>query len=315
MKEFFSAVKNNLSNLFAIFGILLMVYFSVFYVPQYVEELKLKKIEAANNALMSVIQELVYNNHPIDEEDLMTLVRGKELKENIVYPYSLDELLIQTQERFLDNNFIPLEQRKALVEKIDTIRHQLTKPLEEKKEEKTKFPNIFVLIIAFTGVAASILGLLSFWAKAKFLKELELESKLEETKEELKYQVREGVKIESLVSEALKGIVNESEFKYGTQDTGVDFIVELKEGKRVGIEVKYTETGLIPVRTISELISVSHFLEIPILLISNAPLTKNASKKVEDYNKAFHKTKIDILTIKELGDIKNNLRTYINEQA
>ena len=312
MKEIFLSLKNNLSNLFSLIGILLTIYFSVYYVPQYSEEIRLKKIEATNNSLVSIVQELVYNDHTIDEQDLKTMIKGKEIKDNISYPYTIDELLIQTQEKFLDNKFIPLEQRKSLVEKIDSIRDKITAP--EFKEENTTITKtgFYEYLIAILGLIFSMFGLISTWAKAKKQKEYELEDKIEETKESLKRQVTERVFLESEVLSAIKEVVPISSVKHADRDTGVDFVIRTGTNTRLGVEVKYTETDLIPIRTISHLISIARHIRIPILLITNAPLTKNANQKLEDYNKAFPETKIDVLTIKNSSEIKDGIKKYIN---
>ncbi|MDP8204971.1 MAG: restriction endonuclease [Candidatus Tenebribacter mawsonii] len=312
MKDFFIALKNNLSNLFSIIGILLTIYFSVYYIPQYSEAIRINKIESINNSLISIIQELVYNDHPIDEKDLKTMIEGKEIKGSIIYPYNIDELLIQTQDRFLENKFIPLEQRKALVDKIDTIRDKLSSPESIEKAPEVKSSIIYEKIVPLIGILLSVIGMLSIWAKAKKQKEYELEDKLEETKESLKQQVVEGVFLESEVFNALKEVTSDSNIKHGGPDSGVDFIVRGGSNKRIGIEAKYTETDLIPVRTISNLIATARHRRIPILLITNAPLTKNANKKLEDYNRRFPKTNIDVLVIKETGELKNEIKNYIN---
>ncbi|HGH8139668.1 TPA: restriction endonuclease, partial [Vibrio cholerae] len=54
---FWGWLKSNLSHLFSLLGIILTIYFSIWYVPQYSEELKFKRIESVHNELVSTIQE------------------------------------------------------------------------------------------------------------------------------------------------------------------------------------------------------------------------------------------------------------------
>jgi len=68
------------------------------------------------------VQEHVYNNKILDCQDISTLIKGKELKNNITYPYSVKDLLIQCQENFFDTKYLQIDNRKILFEKIDSLR-------------------------------------------------------------------------------------------------------------------------------------------------------------------------------------------------
>ena len=191
MKDFFIALKDNLSNIFSVVGIGLTVYFAVFYVPNYVEEIEIKKIESTHESLVESIQELVYNNHAVDAGDIETLIRGKELSGHLEYPFTSEELLIQVQDRFLENKFIPLDQRKALIEKLDEIREALPAPVVEAPEEdrKTKFTSIYSWISAALGIVAGIFGFVSIWARNLKLEEIKIESTIEDRQESIKQNV------------------------------------------------------------------------------------------------------------------------------
>ncbi|WP_206602044.1 hypothetical protein, partial [Pseudomonas aeruginosa] len=63
---------------------------------------------------MDDVQELLFDEKVIAIEDIDSFIRGKELKRGISYPYTSDELLLQVQERFMGNKFIPMEKRQAI---------------------------------------------------------------------------------------------------------------------------------------------------------------------------------------------------------
>src|SRR5690606_29908590 len=129
MKEIWNWVVKNFSNLFTIIGIALTIYFSIFYVPDYIRDNENEKIKNINQDLIESIQEIIYNKHKINQNQIKALIRGKEIKHRVKYPYSPDELLIQTQEIFMANKFIPLNERITVVSRIDSLRATL-KPIK-----------------------------------------------------------------------------------------------------------------------------------------------------------------------------------------
>ena len=181
--EMYESLRDNLSNIFSIVGIVLTVYFAVFYVPNYVERVEERKIQSAHESLIESIQELIYNNHKIDANDLETLIRGKELSRQIKYPYSSDELLIQVQNQFLENQFIPLDQRKNLIDKIDEVRESLppVEPVaEDEKESLFNFKILVSILSVLVGVGLSAIWAIRVGVRSKAIEEIKIESKIEE---------------------------------------------------------------------------------------------------------------------------------------
>src|SRR5690606_3443123 len=141
MKEIWNWLVKNFSNLFTIIGIVLTVYFSLFYVPDYIRDNENERVKNINADLIESVQEVVYNNYELDQKQIEALIKGKEIKFKIEYPYSPKELLIQTQETFMANKFIPLNERVKVVKKIDSIRNSLKidVPITETNKEKIFF--------------------------------------------------------------------------------------------------------------------------------------------------------------------------------
>lgn len=313
MKDFLIALKDNLSNIFSIVGIGLTVYFAVFYVPNYVQEIEIKKIESTHESLIESIQELVYNSHTIDAGDIDTLIRGKELSGNLEYPFTSEELLIQVQDRFLENKFIPLDQRKALIERLDEIRADLPAPSVEVGEEdrKTKLTSISFWtswISAALGIAAGAFGLFSIWTRNLKLEEIKIESTIEDRKESIKQNVHTSILMERNIYETLKSALGPNHVEYCPPSMPVDFIIKMEGGNDIAVEVKYTETEVIPLRVINRLIRAASELGMPLVLISNADVTANARKTISDFNAKNKDTPIRYLNIDRSKDVVEDIR-------
>lgn len=310
MKEFFIALKDNLSNVFSVVGIGLTVYFAVSYVPNYVQEIEIKKIESTHEALVESIQELVYNSHEIDAGDIDTLIRGKELSGQLNYPFSSEELLIQVQESFLENKFIPLEQRKALIEKIDQVRESLPEPVAEtvQKDDETKITSIYSWLSAILGIVAGLLGFLSIWSRSIKFDEFKIESTIEDRKESIKQNVHTSILMERNIYETLKNALGPNHVEYCPPSTPVDFIIKMEGGRDTAVEVKYTETEIMPLRVINRLIAAATEMEMPLVLISNANVTANAHKKLADFNSKNKDTPIRYINIDESKDIERDIK-------
>ncbi len=311
--KFISWLRKQLATIFSIIGIGLTIYFSVFHIPTWYEDLRLKRVESANNSLINTIQELVYNEQLLNEEKLQTLVQGKELKHNIRYPYSIDELLVQTQERFMDSKFIPLEQRANLFAEIGKLRNGLTLQQPSSKEvEKHVFWQKWISnSISLLGVIIALLGLISVYQKVRQEKEVEVENTVEEREEKIAFRVREGVELASTVESIFKELIPEHNIRRYLGDRGFDFSVRLPDSSKIGVEIKYTETGLIPVRTIDQLIKAVSSSNMRGLLIANARLTFNAAKRLDLFNTKNPKIRISCIRFQDLDDLRSQLATYI----
>lgn len=305
MKEFLSWIKDNLSHMFSLVGIILTVYFSIFYVPQYSEDIRLKRIEGINGELISTIQELAYNKHQINLHDIETLIKGKELRNNIEYPYTVDQLLVQVQETFLANRFIPLESRKELVEAIDSVRETIQPVASEyeSKEDYIKFS--WLSLVAALGVIISMLGSFSLFSSAKKQREEEVEERVVAQKEIFQHRIKRAFALEEFVGKKLESIYGASNVeREGQSDIGVDYLVR-KDGKpKFAVEVKFTDTDLIPLRTINKIGAIAKNLGYPVVLVTNAALTKNAKHRFENLNSELEKSNLYVVSVDEIESIE-----------
>lgn len=280
-------VKNNLTHLFSIVGILLTIYFSVFYIPQYSEDIRLKRINSVNQDLINTIQELIYNNHVVAIGNIESLIKGKEIKENIIYPYTVEELLIQVQEDFLSNKFIPLNERKKLLDEIDILRLNIEKEeIPREFVEKAKKQSFIQLIISMIGIVVSALGAYSLAGTAKKMKEDEIDDKISERSNIFEERIKKSIEAEGYVRKILEKKFGAENIKSQIDDNlGVDFVAEASDGRNFGFEVKMTDMDTIPVNSIIKTAARAHILGFPIFLLSNGNLNKQARNKIIEINK------------------------------
>tara|TARA_R100001163_G_C5065478_1_gene203446 strand:+ start:674 stop:1522 length:849 start_codon:yes stop_codon:yes gene_type:complete len=277
----------------------------MFYVPNYVEDLENNKIQNINNSLIETVQELVYNNQIVEYEDLETLIEGKEIFEGVIYPYSVKELLIQVQERFVSNQFIPLEQRVNYLNVIDELRTNIPEITNEPEVDNNEGGSFISLISVIFGGVLSAVGFYSFWTVNVDREINSIESYIQKRKSRLeKVFLVEGQFLDLLINKFGK-----ENIKFAHNNYPVDYIINLPNKKEIALEIKYTETGMIPLRTITDLTVFSENKNISVVLLSNAKLTLNAKRKLNSFNKSNNEIFIKCIDINEIEDIE----TVINE--
>ena len=294
MRSVFIWLRDNLSTAFSIIGILLTLYFSVFYVPNYYKILRLRQIENINNEVINNLQELVYNGFYFNMEYVSDLIKGKELKTGIEFPLSVDEVMIEIRESFLNNSFIPLDKRSKIVCVIDSLRQlkaaestnhdnsQIDAIKETKKNETTNF---LTMATTFVGVLASLFGLVGVFYASKRrridekIKSIEDNAVIEE--------IETASDFEKRVYARLSEIYGDSKVTFNIRDNNrADFLVEYPKGTVTAFEVMYSSTSNSWIRHVIRASQIERSMNIPLVVVVNYELTHD----MEDYVKDF-KTK------------------------
>lgn len=306
MQNFLAQVIRNLSHIFSLVGILLTIYFSVFYVPKYSEEIKIKRIEGVHKELISTIQEFVYNKHKIEVHDLETLIKGKELRDNIQYPYTITELLVQVQETFVSNRFIPLESRKKFIESIDEVRRSINNQVIQ--DVPLRNIDAFSLLdwssIIF-GILASILGIVSVYTNKRRELKGQIDDLVNDQKEIFQKKIQKAVWLEDFVGRKLELMYGaDSVIRESGDNLGVDFMVKKDGNAFFAVEVKFTDTDLIPLRTINQIAFQAKNLKCPLFLVTNATLTKNAKLKFDELNRHMGHKAIYVISVDEIEEVQ-----------
>ena len=135
--QFLNWLLKNISSIFSVVGILLTIYFGVYYAPSWLEEIQNEKLKNAESEIQKSVKELVYSDSIFKVSEVKSLVRAKEISLGINYPFSMTDILTKTQESFMEDKFLPLNRRKSLMEEIEIVKSSLPKIInsETKKED------------------------------------------------------------------------------------------------------------------------------------------------------------------------------------
>lgn len=301
MKSFFSWILKNSWNLFGAIGVTGTFYFSLMYVPDYVKDIATSKVTVVHESLMDDIQELIFYEKAISISDVKTFIRGKELKQGVEYPFTSEELLVQIQERFMGNKFIPLEKRESILKSISTIRSQYTQP-QKKADKAINWVPIFSWIFSGLGVLVGLLGATSIINKLKTDKETEADIISGDV------IISHNVSMSSAAFEYEKmvgDVLSELGVLKANDTNEYDFLAGNK-GKEVIVEVK-------KYRSLVGLGTARKFLHQVLesgkggILITSSGVTKRTIEVIAEHNKITETQNVFLVT----GDTKESVKSQL----
>jgi hypothetical protein len=301
LKSFFSWILKNSWNLFGAIGVTGTFYFSLMYVPDYVKDIATSKVTVVHESLMDDIQELIFYEKAISISDVKTFIRGKELKQGVEYPFTSEELLVQIQERFMGNKFIPLEKRESILKSISTIRSQYTQP-QKKADKAINWVPIFSWIFSGLGVLVGLLGATSIINKLKTDKETEADIISGDV------IISHNVSMSSAAFEYEKmvgDVLSELGVLKANDTNEYDFLAGNK-GKEVIVEVK-------KYRSLVGLGTARKFLHQVLesgkggILITSSGVTKRTIEVIAEHNKITETQNVFLVT----GDTKESVKSQL----
>jgi hypothetical protein len=301
LKSFFSWILKNSWNLFGAIGVTGTFYFSLMYVPDYVKDIATSKVTVVHESLMDDIQELIFYEKAISISDVKTFIRGKELKQGVEYPFTSEELLVQIQERFMGNKFIPLEKRESILKSISTIRSQYTQP-QKKADKAINWVPIFSWIFSGLGVLVGLLGATSIINKLKTDKETEADIISGDV------VISHNVSMSSAAFEYEKmvgDVLSELGVLKANDTNEYDFLAGNK-GKEVIVEVK-------KYRSLVGLGTARKFLHQVLesgkggILITSSGVTKRTIEVIAEHNKITETQNVFLVT----GDTKESVKSQL----
>ncbi|TVL98685.1 MAG: hypothetical protein CV087_20870 [Candidatus Brocadia sp. WS118] len=301
-------------NIFSVIGVIATFYYSVFYVPDYVQKIIQGKGDIINESLLNDVQELIFNHQDIRISDIETLVKGKELKHGVKYEYSIDELLIQTQEKFMSNKFIPIEDRKAIFEKIDSIRANYTPP-EKVQDIVINWAEILPWILSFLGIVFSIIGIISI--SRKFRKDQEIETDLDADEPLLTedYEFKTSFKFEILVKNILDELEKVEVTKIGRVESPIDsadvpdFIINAPKGQFLIECKKYKK--LIGLGTMRQFLFMVQSHEKKGILITTSGFTVRSKDTAANHNNLSPHLPVFLIKASSKEELKSSLKKIL----
>lgn len=315
MKAFWKWIVKNLSNIFGLIGILLTLYFGVFYVPSWLREAQMEKFINAQRNLQQSVKELIYSDSICTYPEIEVLIKAKELKLNQAYPLSPEEILTETQESFMQDRFLPLEKRKELISKIESLKKEIPKNTNtqlEKAESKSSvwFFEWLSILISLIGVVA---GIISFYLKYKTEKEKdeEIESQIIES-ENLKSNIEFAFDYEKQIINIINNLSGAKVLKTPSErDFGFDLEFEYMN-KRIFIEAKYLTRSKVGLNSFMRFIAHQKGLEGEFWFVYNTDLTEMVKRKADEMNKLTEPNRRIVLIKAENGkEFSNQLNKIL----
>ncbi|EGR3406532.1 TPA: restriction endonuclease [Vibrio parahaemolyticus] len=304
MNLFFKWVFKNAWNLFGALGVAGTFYFSLMYVPDYVKDITTGKVNVIHESLMDDVQELIFYEKSISINDVDMFIRGKELKQGISYPYTSEELLLQVQERFMGNKFIPLEKRESLLTSINKLRANYTPPSKPVEKEFDWTPVFSWLLSAF-GAVIAIIGASSIVGKLKSDKETEADIISGDIiiNHHSGSMSASAYEYEKMVGDILSGLgltpnTESSEYDFLVEKNGQEFVVEVKKYRKL--------LGLGTARSFLNMVLASG--KGGVLVVSSG-ITQRAKDLIQEHNQISDNQKIHVVT----GDSKDKVKSQLSK--
>jgi hypothetical protein len=306
IRDFFSSIfawaKSNLWNIFSLIGVVGTFYFSLVYVPDYVRQIAAGRSDVVHEGLVSDIQEMMFNKEELSINDIDSFIKGRELSYGVEYPFTADELLLQVQERFVDNKFIPLEQRRELVKSITVLREGYAPKVEGKKGELWRFDYLSVAI-SLVGMISALLGVVSIYYKHVADKEAKIDigdSSIVESEISMDIISESAVGYERMSREIfgeLGWVIKEPSGKefwdFEISKGDISYIVECK---------KYR--GLIGLRTIKNFFDISSGYRKNGILVVSSGVTSRARNFIENLYGSVSGLSLHVI----IGDSREELK-------
>jgi hypothetical protein len=314
LKSVFNWIIKNAWNLFGVIGVAGTFYFSLAHVPDYVKDITTGKVNLVHESLMDDIQELLFYEKPVTIEDVESFVRGKELKQGISYPYNPDELLVQVQERFMGNKFIPLDKRESLIASIRAVRGSYSPPtvLAEKPFDWT---SMLSWVLSGLGVLIATIGAVSIIRKLKNDREIELDMVAGDVviNQYHSRMTTAAYEFEKMVGEVLAEIGALKSLPDGHHNHGYDFLAADKEREYI-VEVK-RYSRLLGLGTAREFMyKVNQSGKGGILVVSSG-VTQRTQQLIDEHNKVSENQKVYIIVADSKSEVKSKLSDVLSGQA
>lgn len=311
LKTLFSWAIKYFWNLFSVIGVFATFYLGLFYVPDYVKEMTTGKINIIHESLMGDIQEILFYEKELSIEDVQSFIKSKELKLSVIYPYTPVEVLLQVQERFITNKFIPIEQREKLLKKISDLNKTFTPP---SIPPKNKFSFLYLLpwFLSGIGLGFTTLGVVSIMRKLKIDQETEADvSSTEYYESSAAYGIStlSSIKFEQMVGEILEELNVIDQSCQPQNEHSYDFLAK-KGNKEFIVEVKKF-TKLLGVGTARDfLCKVNKFQRNGVLIVSSG-VTDRTRQLFDEHNKTTDYQKVYLVMGESKASIKEQLEKIL----
>ena len=251
MYNFLHYLIRNSYIFYSLTGIGLIIYLSLFAYPMHLQRQQNEKTAELNRDMIQTLENLIVRRERIQPSTLNALIRGKEIRMGVKYPYTAEELLYQTQESLMDNRFIPYMQRQQYATMADSLRESIARETEAIRARplavtsKKDPPESIIarwsarrVIIGTIGVILSLIGIYSIYYKSKLEQNLEYEKIMEDNREMIEDQVKLRFHYESIVRQAIMALRYQISTPVNILSKA-DFRIKIPTGRDIFIKARY----------------------------------------------------------------------------
>ena len=287
MKIFWSWIVQNLSHIFSVTGILLSLYFGVWYVPDWLAENQREKIINAQKNLEQSIKELVFADTICSYNEINILIKAKELEISETYPLQPNEVLIKIHESFMQDRFLPLLKRKQLMAEIENIKKQI--PIVNIKPKIKEFnkASIFGFISIVLTILFVVSGIVSYYLR--YIKEKEKDEEIANQinqSENLSIQIDSALSYERKIINVIKNFPDIKLIENPKNDYDFDATFEY-QNKMFYLECKYLIRSKVGLGSFERFINQVEGLDGNFLFVYNTDLTNMVKSRMAGLKKVL----------------------------
>lgn len=314
MKSFWNWIVKHIPTLFNVIGIILTIYFGVFYAPSWLREMQDEKLKNAESELQIALKEMVYADSLLTISELEFLVQSKELNLKQKYPLSKTEILVKTQESFIEDKFLPLEVRRELIQEIELLKEKL--PSKTDNEENQRNSLLITLASVVIGVLSTLFAILGVTTQYK-------KAKIESEKQE---------EIENSVTEAIRNDQSDKSYDWRDYEFEITDAITQYPGLKVSdrvkavgeidlefsfgdkayfVEIKYLHSK-VGLNSLHQLIHLIQNNSGEAWLVYNTDVTPMVRQKVKDFNRSNKSIKIVLVRAVNAEDLINQLPNLLS---
>jgi hypothetical protein len=304
-----------LSNLFGIIGIILILFFGLFYIPQSIQDTRAAKMYNAQRDVEQSVKELIYSDTSASIREIKFLIEAKEINMNERFPLTISEVLTLAQQSFMQDKFLSLIERKEYIKELEDLKSSLPKAAETTQRKNTGNWTTTTIVASLSVIISILLASLGVFTLLKRHKkevetQEELNNEIEQTEIALAIQKHYAYEMENHFISILKKIEGLHIMERPeSSDTGVDVHFVYKN-KEYFVKFKFLTHSKVGLPTIRQLFNYVADQNAEIWLIYNTGLTalvKQEIKNVNQKNGAEPFKAVRVTTGDEFGNITKQL--------
>lgn len=312
MKNILKWFVDNWGSFFSFLGVIFTIYFGVLYVPNHLKEAAKEKELAIHNDILQTTKELIYSDSISQISEISNLIKGKEIKYKIEYKYDLNQLLLQTQEAFMEHKFLPLSKRKELISEVDALKETIPKESINKPNQgnsNSSLPTLLGLLSIVGSITASMAALYSLLKKKQIelAKSKEIENSVLKEKTEKRESSNKALEYEEQIIKVISDKLdnNSQQFK-PNPNSSIDYMYVHNDVKNY-VYIKHLTKSKIGLGSIRKFFQELEGRSGNALVIFNTGVTEMVINEVNNFHKRnngkMNVKFINVLDVKEFENI------------